>query len=219
MICASLTEKTVSGMIKAGNKTKADLVEVRLDFLQDFNNLGRLALIRKPIIATCMPKWEGGRFKGTERQRIKLLEETLGFAGYLTIELKARQSDRDGLTKKARKRKVKVIVACHDFKKTPSKKDIASVIKKELSIGDFAKIACMPKSMADVLNLVSVLSESKNKSRIIALSMGKLGRVSRIICPLLGSFLTYGSVSKGKEAGPGQLTVDELRQIFTALSR
>jgi 3-dehydroquinate dehydratase-1 len=219
MICASLTEKTVEEMVRSGNKTKADLVEVRLDFLQDYSNLSRLALIKKPVIATCMPVWEGGRFKGSESQRLRLLEASLDFAKYVSIEFKTNAFARNKLLKKAREKKVKTIIAFHNFKKTPSRNELLQIIKKEFSIGDFAKIACMPKNMVDVLNLVNVLSESKNKSRIIALSMGKLGRVSRIICPLLGSFLTYGSVSKGREAGPGQLTVDELRHIFLTLSR
>jgi len=219
MICASLTEKTVDGMVKVAGKTKADLVEVRLDFLQNFSDLSKLALIKKPVIATCMPKWEGGKFKGSEKQRIGILEKTLDFASYITIELKAKANARNKLLKKARERKVKVIVAFHDFKKTPSMKEIAGIIRKELFIGDFAKIACMPESMVDVLTLINVLSESKEKNKIIVLSMGKIGRISRILCPLLGSFLTYGSVSKGREAGPGQLTVDELRKALSTLSR
>ncbi|MFH1125948.1 MAG: type I 3-dehydroquinate dehydratase, partial [Candidatus Altiarchaeota archaeon] len=207
----------VEGMVKAANKTKADLVELRLDHLKKFDNIEKLSRIKKPIIATCMPKWEGGLFKRSERKRMEILERTLKFASHVTIELKTKPRFRDALIQKARKSKVKVIVAFHDFKKTPRKKEIIKVIKEERKLGDIAKIAFMPKNYNDVLTVIDLLLKQTPQKKLIALSMGELGRVTRILGPLLGSYLTYATPSKGKEAGPGQMTVDELRNIFYTL--
>lgn len=217
MICASITEKTVDLMVKFGNKSKADLVELRLDCLKNFDGLEKLGKIKKPMIATCMPKWEGGLFNGTEKQRLRILEETLDFASYVTIELKTKPDARNRLIKKAKKKKVKVIVAYHDFRKTPPKKEILKIINEEKTLGDIAKVAFMPRSHDDVLNLINILVEKKPQTKIIALSMGKLGRISRLLGPLLGSYLTYASVSKEKRSAPGQLTVDELREMLSII--
>jgi len=216
MICASLTEKTADGMVKVGNETKADLVEVRLDFLEKTGDIEKLSKIRKPLIATCMPCWEGGRFKGSEKERVELLERTLGFASHVTIELRTPSRLRNRLIRQARLKKVKTIIAFHDFKKTPSKESIKRIIEQESRIGDIAKVAFMPKSQQDVLNLINILMEKKPKARVIALSMGSLGAITRIIGPFLGSYLTYGSPVEGKEAGPGQLTVDQLQRMTSA---
>ena len=218
MICASITEKTITSMVRIANKVNADLVELRLDFLRKFDKLDKISKIKKPVIATCMPVWEGGRFKKSEEKRIKILKQSLDFVNYVTIELKTKPFLQSKLIKKARRKKVKVIVAFHNFEKTPSKNEILKIIDKEKKIGDIAKVAFMPKNNLDVLNLMNALLTRK-KTKVIALSMGKLGRVSRVLAPIFGSYLTYGSVSRGREAGPGQLTVDELTSILSTFNR
>jgi len=219
MICASVIEKSVGAMVRTANSVDADVVELRLDSLNDARGLEKFLSIKKPVIATCMPSWEGGRFKGTEQQRIKILEDALLFASYITIELRTVPRLRNKLVKAAKERNVNVIVAYHDFAKTPSKKRIEGIIAREMRIGDIAKVAFMPKDVNDVLTLLNVLSEKKQCVQVIALSMGPVGRISRILGPLLGSYLTYGSVSKSRSAGPGQMTVSELHEIFSILKR
>jgi len=218
MICASLTEKSAELMVKAAGRTKADLVEVRLDFMKSQLDVEKLAKIKKPVIATCMPSWEGGRFTGSEKERIELLERALPFASYVTIELNTKPLYRSRIIQEARKKRVKAIVAYHDHKKTPKKSRIKAIISRELRLGDIAKVAYTPKTSGDVLALLNALLEKKPGMKVIALSMGKLGRVTRILGPLMGSYLTYGSVSKGKKAGSGQLTVDELIKINAILN-
>jgi 3-dehydroquinate dehydratase-1 len=220
MICASITGKTVESMVRTAKETKADVFELRLDYLKETDGLERLSRIKKPVIATCMPVWEGGLYKGSEKKRISLLEECTGFADYVTVELKTNPVLRRRLVKSARARNAKVIVAYHDYKKTPSTGDIIKTIRREHGIGDIAKVAFKPKGIGDVLRLMGILAEKrKAKKPVIALSMGKAGRISRIVGPLAGSYLTYASASIGREAGPGQLSVDELKCIFSILER
>ena len=52
----------------------ADLVELRLDGVADPDVAGALAGRRLPVIVTCRPAWEGGRFGGSEEERRRLLE-------------------------------------------------------------------------------------------------------------------------------------------------
>jgi 3-dehydroquinate dehydratase/shikimate dehydrogenase len=44
--------------------------------------------------------------------------------------------------------------------------------------------------------------------------MGEYGHISRILTRKFGGLLTFASLKKGKESAPGQLTVDELSNIY-----
>lgn len=210
----------VDSMVKIANSVDSNLVELRLDYLDNFLEIGKLKKIKKPRISTCMPVWEGGKFKGSENERAEILLSAIEFSNYVTIELRTRKSLRDPLIKKAKERGVKVIVSYHDFNSTPEKKEIMKIIKKEHSAGaDIAKVAFMPKNYADVLNAMYALVENKLKIPVIAISMGKIGKISRVIAPALGSYMAYASAGKGKESAEGQLTVKELKEVLKILER
>jgi 3-dehydroquinate dehydratase type I len=216
-VCASLIEDSMGGMVSEAKKTAADLVEVRLDHLKEKPNPKSLSKIKKPVIATCMPKWEGGKFSGSEKERVKVLENCLPHVRYVTIELKTNPRLRDALITKAKKAGVGVIVAFHDFKKTPPLPEIKKILALEAAAGaDVAKVAFAPNSVGDVLEVILASKEHGLKIPVIALSMGELGAASRIACPLIGSFLTYGAVSAAKKAAAGQPTVDDLKKILSA---
>ncbi|MBN2250498.1 MAG: type I 3-dehydroquinate dehydratase [Candidatus Altiarchaeota archaeon] len=217
-ICVPITEPSIKAAVDAANSTDADIIEVRLDFLRESCGMDRLTDIRKPVIATCMPEWEGGLFKGTEKERITILKEAVKYAAYVSIELNTKRGLRDELMEDARCKNVKTIVACHDFRKTPRKEDIIKTLEKEKDAGaDIAKIAYHAKDYGDVLKTMQALTESKLGIPVIAVSMGEYGRISRVIGPLFGSYLTFASAGKGKESAPGQLTIDELKQVLGIL--
>jgi len=212
LICGCLTQKNIKDMLEAAKDTSADILEARLDFLEDTGDVDRLRSLDKPLITTCMPTWEGGHFKGKEEERIRLLESTSDFADYMTVELNTDRQLLDKLVSKAKTKDTKVIVAFHDFEQTPSAKELDETVEREFDKGaDIAKIACMPETKADVLRLMNVLC-SQEEDKTIMLSMGEKGRISRVISPLMGSLLTYGYIS-GTPAGPGQLSVDQLKTV------
>lgn len=206
-------------MVAEARKTNADIVEARLDYLNESVEIGILSEIKKPLIATCMPAWEGGRFSGTEEERIRILTESLEFASYVTVELAAKPKLRDKLIAEARKRKVAVIVAFHDFKKTPSIAEIRRIVARESRIGDIAKVAFTANNRRDVAAVLSILAEKKPESKLIAISMGSLGAISRIAGPMLGSYMAYGSLSESKKSAPGQFSVEELTRVFSILMK
>ncbi len=65
----------------------ADLVELRLDGVADVDVDGALHGRRLPVVVTCRPVWQGGRFDGDEATRLALLERAweLG-ADYVDVE-------------------------------------------------------------------------------------------------------------------------------------
>ena len=75
---------------------------------------------------------------------------------------------------------------------------------------DNVKIVTMAKTVNDAAHVLSLYNY--NNVKLIAFSMGNYGRMSRILCLLLGSPYTY--VSLGKPIAPGQFSVDEVKSIF-----
>ncbi|HEX54921.1 MAG: type I 3-dehydroquinate dehydratase [Candidatus Altiarchaeales archaeon] len=222
MICASITENRLGDMVRLANSSNADLVELRLDYVSDIDEISQIGKIEKPVIVTCMPRWEGGNFDGSDEKRINILLKALDFSEYITVELMTEKRLRDGLIERARENNKKVILSYHDFNGTPPINKILEILERERGEGaDIAKVAFMPRNYEDVLEVMRALVIKKNDNKfgipIIAVSMGEIGKVSRILAPILGSYLTYASIEKGRESAPGQLTVNELRQILRIL--
>jgi len=106
----------------------------------------------------------------------------------------------------------RTLVSWHNFKQTPDN----SVLKKKLlemkKFSKNIKIVTMAKSINDGSRILSLYNNSKNV-KLIAFSMGNFGKMSRLLCLLLGSPYTY--VSLGKPIAPGQFSLDEVKSIFT----
>jgi 3-dehydroquinate dehydratase-1 len=167
-----------------------------------------------------MPSSEGGKFTGTEEERIETLFEAVRYADYISLELSTKKEPRERITYEARMRDTKIIATYHDHKKTPKAKEIKDILKKEKNTGaDIAKVAFQANDYGDVMNLMGVLLENDAGIPVIAISMGEYGKISRILGPLLGSYLTFASPARGQEAAPGQLTVEELHKVFEILGK
>ena len=80
---------------------------------------------------------------------------------------------------------------------------------------DILKIVTYARDITNNLALFELLRRSKkDDKKLIALCMGEKGEVSRILSPLLGGFLTFGSLETGKETAPGQITGSKLKDIY-----
>src|SRR5476651_894126 len=98
LLCVTLTANTTAELRRKRDEVdEADMVELRLDSVADPSVAGALAGRRRPVIVTCRPVWEGGRFAGSEEERRRLLMEafTLG-AEYVDVEWRARFDDLVG---------------------------------------------------------------------------------------------------------------------------
>src|SRR5262249_11130955 len=52
----------------------------------------------------------------------------------------------------------------------------------------------------------------------IALAMGSAGRISRILGPSRGSYLTFASLEAGTESAPGQFSIEEMLSLYRVRS-
>ena len=214
--CASVAEKTPKRLKQTLTKAlkKSDYAEIRFDFLNTNTVPDALQLIRKDLrkcVCTLRPVSEGGKFAGSEKNRISIIKLIAEYNPFLLdIELNTLTKNKN-LRRYLKNTGTGILVSWHNFKQTPS----ISVLKKKLAqmkkISNNVKIVTMAKSINDATQVLSLYKN--NDTKLIAFSMGNYGRVSRILCLFLGSPYTY--VSLGKPVAPGQFSVDEVKSIFT----
>jgi len=195
----------------------ADLIELRLDMLKGEFDAG--ALVKKagnPVIVTCRRRAEGGKFGGSEKERIGILLGALkAKPKYLDIEF----STNEKLRKKviAKKGKTKIILSWHAVKKTPSPKALAAKLAamKKVRGVDVIKMVAKANSAGDNFKVIGLL-KSRGKRKMVAFCTGPRGKISRIVAPLEGSMFTFASLAAGKESAEGQIPIKELRRIYGA---
>lgn len=207
----------------------ADVLEIRLDLLGIRDLEIAAETIRKiksetelPLLITNRSAAEGGKWDGKEEDRIGLLTDLLSFKDgpdAIDIELSADREDRDKVIKMAKDHKKIVIVSSHDFLKTPSLRDMKTTLEEMFLAGaDIAKLAVMPQSMEDTLNLLRIALDFKNAGKAVCtIAMGSQGKHTRVVAPLYGSVLTYASIESDAASAPGQLPVDELKKTMEML--
>ena len=182
-------------------ETPADLVELRLDGVRDVDVAGALAGRRKPVIVTCRPAREGGRFEGGEEQRLSLLARAADLgAEYVDVEW---QADRRGIH--TRNGQTKLILSHHEFTGTPS--DLADRARAMCGANaDVVKIAVTPQRVADCVVLERSLRDAGPH---VAIAMGPLGQFTRLWPAWSGSLWTYGGT-----AAPGQVSTRDLADTY-----
>ena len=191
----------------------ADILELRLDLMSDYDLDGLLAASTKPCIVTNRTKREGGQFSGSEEERIEVLKEAIvAGAEYVDIETSTPKELLKPFLES--EHNSKVILSYHNFTDTPE--EIEHLY--DLMCGmpaDILKIVTYARDINNNLSLFNLIHRAKKDGKkLIALCMGEKGEVSRILSPLLGAFLTFGSLETGKETAPGQITGTSLRDIY-----
>ncbi|MFH2028365.1 MAG: shikimate dehydrogenase [Nanoarchaeota archaeon] len=206
MICTPITASTVKEALDDIREAKdADLIELRLDLINDISlsNLHRLIENKKKkVIVT------------DRKNRLDMIRKAIELnSDFIDVDISMGEKTIKEII--LHKNSSKIIVSFHDFKKT----DI-SVIKKNYekmaSLGpDIIKIATFANDISDNKVIFDLIKDAKKENkRIIALCMGEKGEISRIIGPIFGSFITFGSLEKGKESAPGQVTAEKLKNIY-----
>ena len=210
MICIPIVSETTETAIKdmARAEKLADLIEIRADYINDLD-LGKiLAAKNKPVIVTITPKNENGKFEGTEKERTALLRQAVDLgADYIDISIGC--PELSDLIKYCKN--TKSIVSYHNHNKTPG--NLQKISQKIENAGaDIIKIATFANKLSDNLKIFELIRRSSKD--IIALCMGEQGEISRILGPIYGSYLTFGSLESGSESAPGQIPAQILRDVY-----
>lgn len=190
----------------------ADLVEIRLDYLEhvDVGSVRRhLHGLEDQLILTCRKKNEGGRFAGSDRERVDILAELAEWDGpLLDVELSTMQKEAGRFKSKSGN----LIISWHDFQRTPRKQIMSGMVKEISQLGGVAKIITTAKNVKDNVTILS-LYKVVERGSLIAFCMGEKGMISRLLSPMAGSPLTYTYIGRSPVA-PGQFSLEEFRDLY-----
>jgi 3-dehydroquinate dehydratase/shikimate dehydrogenase len=217
MIIVSITGPSMSEALAqvSSSSSYADMFEFRLD-LMDRPNIARLlSPTTKPTIATCRPIREGGKFTGSERERIGMLDLAAVFgAHYVDLELSASPSIINDFV--SRKEETKVIVSHHVADGQPF--SVRRLYTKLNATGaDVIKLAFVAHEISENKNAFDFLKlAAKDKRQAVAIAMGDYGEPSRILYKKFGGWATYAAPEEGTASAPGQLRASLLRNVFRA---
>ncbi len=195
------------------------VAELRVDYLAQPDLPWLLEARPGPVIVTNRLPQEGGQWQGSETDRQRLLEEALELGvEYLDVELQAETQWRDDLL--ARRGSTRIILSWHDFQGTPETTRLEDILAEQMQQNaDLVKLVTLARKSEDNLRVLSLIPQAHGAGQeIIAFCMGPLGKFSRVIAPLLGSYLTFATLAAGRESAPGQLTVSEVEAIWGILA-
>jgi len=209
MICVSIgrtRHKMVVHEQHALAERGAELVELRLDWLSKPPDLPRLLSGRPtPCVITCRRQSDQGRWRGTEEQRLALLRAAIvDGAEYVDIEDDvAPLVRRYGSTRR--------IISHHNFEETPENLEEIHHGLTKLD-ADIVKLVTMATTPSDAVRMLRLVRGAKTPT--IGFCMGELGLLSRILCGKYGAPFTYASFSSERELAPGQISFDEMRNVY-----
>ncbi|MFC5369249.1 type I 3-dehydroquinate dehydratase [Arcanobacterium bovis] len=233
-VIVPLTGTTTQMLIEQAEEAQAagaDVIEWRIDFMigahhnLSFTSLGReivepiLACTTVPLLLTIRTMEQGGQVKLSDGRYRILLAEMLDTLNYLQvpaerigIDLEFRFEGTPALCERAQELGYTVVLSHHDWNETPHPDVMYLVFDEMLELpGAVPKLAVTPNSEDDVDALLCTARKvSREHDRpIIALSMGELGKRSRLEGWKYGSIATFATVGEG--SAPGQPSIAELR--------
>ncbi len=211
-IAASDTAAALAAMQQAAGR--ADLAELRLDLMREFDLPALLADRPLPVIVTCRPPREGGRWQGSEAERLDLLRQAAALgADYVDLEW-----DAAGEIADLDRSRTQVILSRHDFAAMPA--DLAAQAERLWLAGaDVVKLVGMAQRLADCAPVLHLLAEATRPT--IAIAMGPHGLLSRLLAfrhrhALLSFAAPDPPAGAGETAGtaPGQITLSAMREVY-----
>ncbi len=221
--------ETIIETIKALTEQKVQMIEWRVDCFREADDVAAVRAVLdavKPFLTetiflfTFRTKQQGGSRRMEEWKILKLNETAAksGCADMIDLEFfEATKPEKE--IRRFQRMGVRVIASHHDFDATPDDRILRMLMEQMQQGGaDVAKLAVMPQSADDVVRLLKLTNDMKQKYPtlpVVTMSMGALGVVSRMAGEIFGSCITFGAV--GEISAPGQIAADKLEDILTVI--
>jgi 3-dehydroquinate dehydratase/shikimate dehydrogenase len=208
-VCVAVTGATMEELRRKRDAAEgADLVEMRLDGVDRPDPLAALDGRRRPVILTCRPTWEGGRFDGPEDARRHILEQAVA-GGAEFVDVEARASFAAALIRVRRGRGI--VLSSHVFGAVPQDLETRWLALRS-SGAEVAKLAIEAHSLTDSLRLMALaeLDTSDLGGDHVLIAMGQPGVASRVLASRLRNRWTYA----GQSVAPGQFSPKRLIKEF-----
>jgi 3-dehydroquinate dehydratase I len=190
-----------------------DVVEIRADLLGDaaaewLQSAAAEVRARTPLLLTVRSVREGGRWEGSDTERVVRYTELIPYVAAVDVELESEVFA--GVAQAARAAGRRVVGSFHDFAATPDEARLRALVARgERSGADIIKLATWTGVEADVARLEELLRGERARP-LAVMGMGPLGAASRLRLAAAGSCLVYGFLDES--SAPGQLSSAELVQ-------
>lgn len=234
-ICTPLVGRTREQLLAESVAVAAhqpDLLEWRVDFFEGITRAGEVvdlaARIKEasgglPLLFTRRSSREGGeQIVLAEHQVIALYRAVCdsGHVDFVDYEMGNDPARVQQVRELSRARGVQLVLSFHDFKQTADLQFLNERFAQAERMGaDIAKVAVMPRSMDDVLTLLTATQQSSQQLSIpvVSMSMGGPGAITRLCGWAFGSALTFAIGDSA--SAPGQLPIEDLEAGLALLHR
>ena len=193
----------------------ADIIEWRADYLPKEAILQVAPAIfekfaGRELVFTLRTRSEGGEIDLSPEEYIHLIKEVAQFyqPDYIDFEYYS-YKDVFGVMLDFRN----IVLSCHNFQGTTEK---MMEVLSELTILNpkLVKVAVMAHTEQDVLDLMNYTRGFKTlnpEQEYVTISMGKVGKVSRITADVTGSSWSFASLDE--VSAPGQISLASMKKI------
>lgn len=206
----------------------ASLIELRLDLCEDVSDDDvRSAAADLPtsieLLLTYRSVAQGGACDEDDATRLARVDRLAPAFDLLDVELEtwrsaeanreivraalAQASDRGG---EARRRRL--LLSVHDFRGRPASMQSDLLACIEAPECDIVKVAWQARSVRDCFEAFEIAKTCPKP--VIALCMGELGIVSRLVAPKFGAFATFAALEATSVTAPGQPPVQALKSRY-----
>jgi 3-dehydroquinate dehydratase/shikimate dehydrogenase len=164
------------------------------------------------VIATCRRVASGGKFRGSIASQLDILGKAAAAGCQLVdVELQTASKCKPEQLQKLRARAA-LILSFHDFRAT---KKLEETLEKMLAYpADFYKVVSTATTLADNVTMIKFLAREGDRHSLVGMCMGEQGLISRVLGVRAGSVFTFASATSGEETAPGQVTAQELRNVY-----
>lgn len=197
----------------------ADLIEWRADFLPKEEILTVAPavfekFVGREVIFTLRTSREGGQIELTNEEYIHLLKEiaSLYQPEFIDFEYYSHKEVFDQMLEFPN-----LVLSYHNFEETPE--NYMEIMSELTSLSPaVVKMAVMAETEQDVLDVMNYTRGFKTlnaEQSYATMSMGALGKLSRVAGMLTGSCWTFASLDE--VSAPGQMSLANVQKILTVL--
>ena len=210
-VCATILARDMKELEEAvfdALRKGADLVELRLDYLENMEHVDKARIPWNRSIITLRSQLHGGLFEGDSEDVIRVVKMLLRLRPrFVDLEMDVALKHLNFLPKV--RDFSKIIVSWHSVEKTPEFDELKGITSRCVELGDLGKIVTMARSINDSIRILMLyrLKNFRYINRLVAFAMGEQGLFSRVMSLVLGNPLFY--VAYKERAAPGQIRLEE----------
>ena len=235
LICTPLVGRTLEKImaeLAVVLPKQPDVLEWRVDFFEPIGNVASViaaavaiknAAGNIPLLFTRRSTMEGGEKIALNEGQVLAMYEAVCASKTIDLidyEMANEAANIVRVSDAAKASGIKLVLSFHNFSYTPGLETLTAKFLRADQLGaDVAKVAVMPRDLDDVLTLLTATRAASQKLHIplIAMAMGPLGAVTRLVGGVFGSALTF-AVGAAASA-PGQVPIEDLNTVLAVLQK